>query len=158
MEVENGIASFRSQIDPDYIVFVIYKESERYPFFKDLFDGLDNSIGFLDFDSRLIFIDGETDYLSPDHIIAIQAHEICHYVLQHNVDNDSHDRMEIEADIASIEMLKCLNYDDSANLMCSRLTDRYGIIFYDGISDFMFSSIRKDIFNKYLKKIIKLDK
>ena len=158
MEVENGIASFRSQIDPDYIVFVVYKESDLYTFFKGLFNELDNSIGFLDFDSRLIFIDGETDYLSRDHIIAIQAHEICHYVLQHNVDNDGHDRMEIEADIASIEMLRSLNYEDSANLMCSRLADKYGIIFYSGILDFVFSPIRKDIFNEYIKKIIKSDK
>ena len=158
MEVEKGIATFSSQIDPEYTIFVVYKESEKYQIFKGIFESLDDSVGFLDFNGKLIFIDGECKDLTLDHIIAIQAHEICHYILQHDKAVYSEDRMEIEADIASIEMLNSIEMPISADLIKERLLGRYGISYCSESLDFILSDEKKIIFNKYLKKIKKLDK
>ena len=155
MEVEKGIITFSSQIDNEYTVFIVYAESERYSTFREIFGLLDNSVGFLDFNSRLIFIDGECKDLTLDHIIAIQAHEICHYILQHNNIDYSEDRMEIEADIASIEMLNYMGMHIPADLIKERLLGRYGILYSMDSLDFILSQDKKIMFNEYLGKLKK---
>jgi hypothetical protein len=155
MEIENGITTFRSQIDNDYIVFIVYNDSDKYEFFRSIFESMEGTVAFLDFDRKLIFIDGEVPGLSVDHVMAIQAHEICHYVLQHDNIQNSVDRMEIEADIASIEILNSMNYLKSADLMRGRLLDRYGIEFTESSIDFILSENKKNIFMKYLANLCK---
>ena len=155
MEIEKGIASFSSQIDREYTIFLVYSESEKYHIFKNIFESLGDSVGFLDFKGKLIFIDGECDGLTGDHIIAIQAHEICHHILQHDKVDYSEDRMEIEADIASIEMLNFIGMSISADLIKERLLARYGILYSDSSLDFILASDKKKIFKKYLKKLDK---
>ena len=150
MEIEDGITAFQSQIDPNYTIFIIYNDSDKYEFFKTIFQSMEDTVAFLDFDRKLIFIDGEVPGLSVDHVIAIQAHEICHYILQHNNKKNIEDTMEIEADIASIEMLHSLNYIKSANLIKKRLLNRYDIEFNEDSIDFILSQEKKDIFMKYL--------
>lgn len=156
MEVEKGIVTFSSQIDSEYTVFVVYEESEKYPIFREIFELLDDSVGFLDFKDKFIFIDGECKDLTLDHIIAVQAHEICHFILQHNNGDYSEDRMEIEADITSIEMLNYMEMHIPADLIKERLLERYGILYSTDSLDFILSPDKRLIFNEYLKKIKKI--
>ena len=96
--MKEDIISFESQIDPAYNVSVVYREYERYDELADIMGKFGDTIALLNLNTNHIFVDGEklTD-LNFDHLLAIQAHEICHSVLRHSPGISEAE--EIEADL-----------------------------------------------------------
>jgi hypothetical protein len=146
---EVNIISFESKIDKDYKVFIIYKEHNRYVELIEIMESLNNSMAILDMPNKNIFIDGEMLLeLNHDHLLAIQAHEICHSVLDHRggvFEND-----EIEADLSAINLLKNLGYLESSEILTKRLLDLRGIEY----SDELFENSLNAEKNKKIKNYI----
>ena len=116
------LISFDSRIDPEFKVIVIYKESQTYPLIKESLVALDNSIGALMPGQNIILIDGErvnTEGLTDNHILAIEAHEIAHAMLGHEGErNQTHER---EADELAIEILDSMDRKEAATLLRERM-------------------------------------
>lgn len=116
------LISFDSRIDPEFKVIVIYKESQTYPLIKESLVALDNSIGALMPGQNIILIDGErvnTEGLTDNHILAIEAHEIAHAMLGHEGErNQTH---EGEADELAIEILDSMDRKEAATLLRERM-------------------------------------
>lgn len=124
---EANLLSWASRIDNNFSVFVIYP---NHPSFKHL-EGIYFKIfgvGFLDFSTMTIFIDGKEiskDGYTTDHLYAIEAHEIAHFILKHDMKRPTKEQ-ERDADIVAIKLLELLNHNKAKDLLITRFNELYG--------------------------------
>lgn len=121
-----GEDTWRSEIDPTWTVFLLFSNDELYDKVSSLFDQF--GLAFAELESKLIFIDGEQvrdQQLTEDHILAVEAHEIAHQLLDHGRHGYS-DRQEMEADWLGIRILDQLGYGKAAAILEKRYSDQYG--------------------------------
>lgn len=119
----SSVISYRSNLHTDYNIHVVYKESPFYTLLKDLFEYMNSTIAVLQIGTTNIFIDGEEiekDYLTANHLLAIEAHEIAHGILKHAPGYD--DQAEREADELGSKILEENGYIEAAKLLRSRVS------------------------------------
>ena len=86
---------------------------------------------FSDLNSKMIFVDGvqlDQEKLSNDNLLAVEAHEIAHALLNHRESNrvSAYDeRQEREADWLAIRMLDQMGHGKSAALLEERYQNYY---------------------------------
>lgn len=118
--------AWRSEIDPNWTVITIFSNDELYDKISSLFDQF--GLAFAELESKIIFIDGEQvreQNLTEDHILAIEAHEISHHILNHKSKNYS-ERQEQEADWLGIRLLDQMGYGVASTILEKRYSDQYG--------------------------------
>jgi len=128
MEQEQSMVSYQSTINPEFTVIVIYKEHDRYKEIKDSLEKMNNSIGVLLVGTKNIFIDGEAiaeQEIDKDQLLAIEAHEIAHSMLNHEAGID--DNSEKEADLLGIALLEMSDLQRAASFLKDRLKELHGI-------------------------------
>jgi hypothetical protein len=152
MVTDNDIDSLQWQsiIDKRFTTQVIYP---NHPSFKKMYDNYFKVYGlaFLHFKAMNIFIDGQEllkDGYTPSHIYAIEAHEIAHYILQHDKDSPSIEQ-EKSADVAAIQILEFLKHYESKELLIRRFTLLYKC---DPNKDDILSPKEKEMLISYLKQ------
>ena len=87
-----------------------------------------NSIGALWVGTKNIFIDGEAitdDNIDQDHLLAIEAHEIAHSMLNHDAGVD--EQSEKEADLFGIALLEMSGMQRAASILKERMLELYNI-------------------------------
>jgi len=141
---------WQSIIDKRFTTQVIYP---NHPSFKKMYDNYFKVYGlaFLHFKAMNIFIDGQEllkDGYTPSHIYAIEAHEIAHYILQHDKDSPSIEQ-EKSADVAAIQILEFLKHYESKELLIRRFTLLYKC---DPNKDDILSPKEKEMLISYLKQ------
>jgi predicted SprT family Zn-dependent metalloprotease len=141
---------WQSLIDKRFTTQVIYP---NHTSFKKMYDNYFKVYGlaFLHFKTMSIFIDGQEllkDGYTSNHIYAIEAHEIAHYILQHDKDNPSTEQ-EKSADVAAIEILEFLKHYEAKNLLIRRFTLLYTC---DPNKDDILSPKEKELLISYLKE------
>ena len=125
---DQAIVSYNSVINPKYQVFVVFKESEQYPALIEMLTSMNNSIGALWVGTKNIFVDGERvieEHIDKDQLVAIEAHEIAHSMLNHEAGLDA--QAEKEADLLAIALLETFGYRRSAQFIKDRIKELYGI-------------------------------
>jgi hypothetical protein len=140
---------WQSIIDKRFTTQVIYP---NHPSFKKMYDNYFKVYGlaFLHFKAMNIFIDGQEllkDGYTPSHIYAIEAHEIAHYILQHDKDSPSVEQ-EKSADVAAIQILEFLKHYEAKELLIRRFSLLYKC---DPNKDDILSSKEKEALINYLK-------
>jgi Zn-dependent protease with chaperone function len=128
MEQEQHMVAYTSKINPEFNVFVVYKEYEGYKTIKDSLEKMNNSIGALWVGTKNIFIDGEAitdDNIDQDHLLAIEAHEIAHSMLNHDAGVD--EQSEKEADLFGIALLEMSGMQRAASILKERMLELYNI-------------------------------
>jgi hypothetical protein len=152
MITDNDIDALQWQsiIDKRFTTQVIYP---NHPSFKKMYDNYFKVYGlaFLHFKAMNIFIDGQEllkDGYTPSHIYAIEAHEIAHYILQHDKDSPSVEQ-EKSADVAAIQILDFLKHYEAKNLLITRFTLLYKC---DPNKDDILSPKEKEMLISYLKQ------
>jgi hypothetical protein len=152
MITDNDIDSLQWQsiIDKRFTTQVIYP---NHPSFKKMYDNYFKVYGlaFLHFKAMNIFIDGQEllkDGYTPSHIYAIEAHEIAHYILQHDKDSPSVEQ-EKSADVAAIQILEFLKHYEAKELLIRRFTLLYKC---DPNKDDILSPKEKEMLISYLKQ------
>ncbi len=148
-EDETDSLTWNSIIDNKFSTFVIYPNN---PHFKKFYDNYFKVFGmaFLDFESMTIFIDGKEllkDGYTSDHIYAIEAHEIAHYILKHNRNEPSVEQ-EKAADAAGIAILEFLKHEEAKKLLINRFFLLYK---HDHSIDINLSTEEKILLKTYLK-------
>ena len=127
MTEDNTIKIYQSIINSNYTVHIVYKENPRY---KDIKESLDliKSVGALQIGTTNIYIDGESiidQDIDQDQILALEAHEIAHSVLQHAPGMD--EQAEKEADLFAITLLDMDRHYRASEYLKQRLQTNYGI-------------------------------
>jgi hypothetical protein len=116
-----------STIDPDWKIYTFNSTDEVYP--SLLFELY--GIAFADLSSKIIVIDGEqTSDLTPDHILAVEAHEISHSRLNHANRQIDQITQEKEADWLAHRILISMNLVTPARL----LSERYMLYYSENIT------------------------
>jgi len=111
-----------SSIDSDWQVYTFNSCDAGYPAL--LFDQY--GIAFADLGNKIIVIDGEqVENLTPDHIFAIEAHEISHYRLNHANRQIDQIVQEKEADWLASQILSSMNLVTPAHLIKQRYMSLY---------------------------------
>ena len=132
MEINEHVVAYQSAINPDFTVFVVYKEHEGYNGIKESLKKMNNSIGALWIGTKNIFMDGEAisdDAIDRDHLLAIEAHEIAHSMLGHTAGVD--EQSEKEADLFAIALLDMDGHKRAALYLKDRLKELYNIDYTD---------------------------
>lgn len=115
--------SKRSTIDKKWQVLVFRKTDKDYP--AILFEIY--GIALADLGSKSIFIDGEALVkLTHNHQLAIEAHEIAHGRLKHDVREIENIDQEMEADWLAHRILMAMNLVTPATILSQRYIDHYG--------------------------------
>jgi hypothetical protein len=85
--------------------------------------------GFMVPGQNLIIIDGEqfVDDFNPDVLKFIEAHEIAHFILDHNGLRNDDD--EMDADLGAYILLKKIDAIDSIKLLVKHFKNRHGVSF-----------------------------
>ncbi len=122
MKTKTFFSEFSNGENKDIAVGIIYKDDYRYEVLKPLFDKY--GPGFTDTKIGCIFIDGEAE-LNKDELKWIEAHEVAHIRLKHNMgDRDAED--EYEADSQAKLYLLEHGYKKSAELVSKYSIERHG--------------------------------
>jgi hypothetical protein len=152
MATDNEIDSLQwhSIIDTRFTTKVIYP---NHPSFKKMYDNYFKVYGlaFLHFKAMNIFIDGQEllkDGYTPNHIYAIEAHEIAHFILEHDKDSPSIEQ-EKSADVAAIEILDFLKHYEAKELLIRRFSLLYKC---DPNKDDILSPKEKEALIRYLEE------
>lgn len=125
---EIGVIAYKSKINPDYQVHIVYNNYAEYDLIKKSLSEMNNSIGALWVGTKNIFIDGEAiadNLIDQDQLLAIEAHEIAHSLLGHESGID--EQSEKEADLFAIALLEMDNHIRAASFLKDRMKDLYGI-------------------------------
>ena len=125
---EIGVIAYKSKINPDYQVHIVYNDYAEYDLIKKSLSEMNNSIGALWVGTKNIFIDGEAladNLIDQDQLLAIEAHEIAHSLLGHESGVD--EQSEKEADLFAIALLDMDNHTRAASFLKDRMKDLYGI-------------------------------
>jgi hypothetical protein len=132
MELNEHVVAYASKINPEFTVFVVYKEHEGYKTIKESLESMNNSVGALWVGTKNIFIDGEliADLnIDQDHLLALEAHEIAHSMLGHEAGID--EQSEKEADLLGMALLSIDGYDRAKSILGDRMKELYGINYSD---------------------------
>jgi hypothetical protein len=132
MELNEHVVAYASKINPEFTVFVVYKEHEGYKTIKESLESMNNSVGALWVGTKNIFIDGEliADLnIDQDHLLALEAHEIAHSMLGHEAGID--EQSEKEADLLGMALLSIDGYDRAKSILGDRMKELYGIDYSD---------------------------
>ena len=122
------IVGYTSRVNPDFNVYVVYKEHEGYKTIRESLEKLNNSIGALWVGTKNIFVDGERvadENIDQDQLLALEAHEIAHSMLNH--EGGLNTQSEKEADLLAIALLETFGYRRSAQFIKDRIKELYGI-------------------------------
>lgn len=119
--------TFKSQFDPNITIVVVLSEHPQYEQLKPMFD--DYGYGFMVPGQNLIIIDGEQfiDNFNADVLKFIEAHEVAHFMLDHNGPRDDED--EMDADLGAYLLLKKIDAIDSIKLLVKHFKNRHGVKF-----------------------------
>jgi hypothetical protein len=119
--------TFKSQFDPNITIVVVLSEHPQYEQLKPMFD--DYGYGFMVPGQNLIIIDGEQfiDNFNADVLKFIEAHEVAHFMLDHNGPRDDDD--EMDADLGAYLLLKKIDAIDSIKLLVKHFKNRHGVKF-----------------------------
>jgi predicted metal-dependent peptidase len=137
MELNEHVVAYASKINPEFTVFVIYKEHEGYKTIKESLESMNNSVGALWVGTKNIFIDGEliADLnIDQDHLLALEAHEIAHSMLGHEAGID--EQSEKEADLLGMALLSIDGYERAKSILGDRMKELYGIDYSDFEDEF----------------------
>jgi hypothetical protein len=119
----------KCELRNDWIVTIVYKEDMVYNDCKKLFETF--GLAYANLENNFIFVDGEAileQNLTPDHIIAIEAHEIGHFISDHKGQiNKSLEEIEKEADWAGYQLLIKYKRKKAALILAKRFKDKYEI-------------------------------
>lgn len=131
MTQDKDMKVYQSQIDENFTVHIIYKESPAY---KDIKESLDEikSVGALWVGTKNIYIDGESiidNNIDEDQILALEAHEIAHSLLGHAAGQD--DQSEIEANLFAISLLDMDGHERAAEYLKEKLKQDSGVDYED---------------------------
>lgn len=132
MEQEQHVVTYTSKINPEFTVFIVYKEYEGYKTIKDSLEKMNNSIGALWVGTKNIFIDGEAiadQEIDYDHLLALEAHEIAHSMLGHEAGVD--EQSEKEADLLGMALLSMDGHERAKSILGDRMKELYGIDYSD---------------------------
>jgi hypothetical protein len=132
MELNEHVVAYASKINPEFTVFVVYKEHEGYKTIKESLESINGSVGALWVGTKNIFIDGEliADLnIDQDHLLALEAHEIAHSMLGHEAGID--EQSEKEADLLGMALLSIDGYDRAKSILGDRMKELYGIDYSD---------------------------
>ena len=117
-----------SHIDPTWNLVITYPNDSLYlkaePYFEKL------GIAFANLAEKTIYFDGaevSEDYFTKDHMLAIEAHEIGHFIANHQGEPYYSDRQEQEADFIGINLLIQNSLGKAANLLAERFSKQYGM-------------------------------
>lgn len=119
--------TFKSQFDPNITIVVVLSEHPQYEQLKPMFN--DYGYGFMVPGQNLIIIDGEQfiDNFNADVLKFIEAHEVAHFMLDHNGPRDDDD--EMDADLGAYLLLKKIDAIDSIKLLVKHFKNRHGVKF-----------------------------
>ena len=135
----------------DWLVSIVYKDNVRYDGCKKLFEKF--GLAYASLENSFIFIDGEAiieQHLTQDHITAIEAHEIGHFISDHKgLINKSLDEMEQEADWAGYQILLKYKKKKAAALIAKRFKDTYDV----DIEQFVTKPKHRHKIENYLNEI-----
>lgn len=121
--LDNNLILTKSPIDYNFTVGIIFKEHNKYKYFKPLFKT--HGMAIMRSKKKIFFINGESlKKYSYNHLLAVQAHEIAHYILKHKEVKDK--QSEKEADIAAIIILQKKEYNIAAKILKKRCNSLYG--------------------------------
>lgn len=111
-----------SIIDPTWKVYLCSKTDSDYP--AELF--AQYGIAFAIINYKIIIVDAEqTEGLTQDHILAVEAHEICHGRLNHGNRQPDPILQEKEADWLANRLLRSMNLVTPADLISNRYREYY---------------------------------
>lgn len=123
--VENPIV-MQSSLDPTWKLIISYPNDSLYETLNPYFEKL--GIAFANLNEQIIYFDGaevSEDYFTKDHMFAIEAHEIGHFIANHQGEPYYSDKQEKEADWLGINLLIELGKVKSANILISRFSAQY---------------------------------
>jgi len=116
----------KSDIDSSWTVIITYPEDTLYETCNEYFNRL--GIAFADLSSKKIFVDGSEvseDYFTENHLLAIEAHEIGHFIAEHKGAPYYSKQQEMEADWLAINLLLELKMIKAATLLSDRFEFEY---------------------------------
>jgi hypothetical protein len=139
IDSENRIIHFSE----DWVVLFVSPNEGFYEDLMPLFKQY--GVAFSVLDAKSIIIDFEQiKDLTDDHVYAIEAHELAHYIANHFGRDDKKD--EIEADRIAIDILQLNGYNKAAEFLIDRIEEN-GLNYKDmGISNNI-----KDALRQYIK-------
>jgi hypothetical protein len=119
--------TFKSQFNPNITIVVVLSEHPQYEQIKPMFD--EYGYGFMVPGQNLIIIDGEQfiDNFNADVLKFIEAHEISHFMLNH--DGPRNDEEEMDADLGAYILLQKIGAIDSIKLLVKHFKNRHGVKF-----------------------------
>jgi len=136
MTEDKDMKVYQSEINSDYTVHIVYKESPAYIDIKKSLDDI-NSVGALQVGTKNIYIDGESiidNNIDEDQILALEAHEIAHSILGHAAGFD--EQSEIEANLFAISILDMDGYERAAEYLKEKLMLDCGVSYEDFETEF----------------------
>ena len=135
----------------DWLVSIVYKDNVIYDGCKKLFEKF--GLAYASLENNFIFIDGEAiieQHLTQDHITAIEAHEIGHFISDHKgLINKSLEEMEQEADWAGYQILLKYKKKKAAALLAQRFKESYDV----DIKQFVTKPKHRHKIENYLNEI-----
>lgn len=140
MNLNNRVSLFSD----DWTVLFIGK---NYPFYEDLKSLFSEfGIAFSILNEKCVVIDCEQiKDLTDEHVHAIEAHELGHYIAGHYKRDEKEDD-EIEADRIAIELLVLSDMNEAADYLIDRMLDKN--IKYEDIT---LSDNIRDALKQYIK-------
>lgn len=125
--------TFKSQFDPNITIVILLSEHPQYEQVKPMFE--EYGYGFMVPGQNLIIIDGEqfVDNFDADVLKFIEAHEIAHFILDHDGPRDDED--EMDADLGAYLLLKKIDAIDSIKLLLRHFKNRHGVKFDEKLLD-----------------------
>lgn len=125
--------TFKSQFNPNISIIILLSENPQYNEIKPIFEEF--GYGFMVPYQNLIIIDGEhfIDNLDKNVLLFIEAHEIAHFILEHNKERNEND--ELDADLGAYLLLKTINAKDSIDILLENFEERHGICFNEVLLD-----------------------
>jgi len=149
MEVDNGILVYKSRIDPNYMVLVIYEENDLYQRISEEMYRMD-TICIMDITTNFMIIDGEAiQGMSMDHLLCIESHEIAHVLLDQS--GLSEEEAEIESDLAGIFILETMGFEKASMILKKRLYDLRDVEY---TKETLLEKIGQTRLNKIIEKFL----
>lgn len=121
-----NVISYKSEFDPSFTVYLISKDYKNYKTFKKALKG--NNIAYTT-PEKVILIDSEQlNGLTRDHVKFIEAHEVAHHLLNHEIVYGDAEN-EREADYTAYLLLNKYNYGKAKGLVVHFFKERHGCEF-----------------------------
>ena len=147
---DQDIIAFKSPIDNEFDVIVVYPEHEKYAQFKSALNAAQENMAALIVGEQKILVDGEAlKDINMNQFKAIQAHEICHSILDHSGISEED---EIEADLTAIHLLLELGELEASGSLAERLLNQRGLDHQSVSLDERLSRRSLKLFSEYRKK------